>query len=41
MAATKPDTTRRELGVEQQNAIDCLVVGKGDQETAEAVGVAR
>lgn len=32
---------RRELSVEQQNAIDLLVTGKTDQEVAEAVGVAR
>ncbi len=39
--ATKPDTTRRELTVAQLSAIDLLVVGKTDQETAEAVGVTR
>lgn len=39
--ATKRDTPRRELSVEQLNAIDCLVVGKTDRETAETVGVGR
>jgi hypothetical protein len=38
---TKPDISRRELSVAQLNAIDLLVVGKTDQETAEAVGVTR
>ena len=40
-AATKPDETRRRLSLAQLNAIDCLVAGKNDQETAEAVGVSR
>jgi hypothetical protein len=39
--ATKPDVSRHELTVAQLNAIDLLVVGKTDQETAEAVGVTR
>ncbi len=39
--ATKPDTTRHELTVVQLNAVDLLVIGKTDQETAEAVGVTR
>jgi hypothetical protein len=39
--ATKPDITRHELTVAQLNAIDLLVSGKTDQETAEAVGVTR
>jgi hypothetical protein len=39
--ATKPDITRHELSVVQLNAIDLLVTGKTDQETAEAVGVTR
>ncbi|MFM8323090.1 MAG: hypothetical protein ACKOC5_19440 [Chloroflexota bacterium] len=30
-----------ELSIEQQNAIDLLITGKSDRETAEAVGVAR
>ncbi len=38
---TKADKTRHSLTVDQQNAIDCLVVGKTDQETADAVGVTR
>jgi len=38
---TKPDTTGRELSVEQRNAIDLLVTGTTDVETAEAVGVTR
>ncbi len=38
---TKPDITRHELTVVQLNAIDLLVTGKTDQETAEAVGVTR
>ncbi len=36
----KPDKTRR-LTVEQENAIDLLIQGQNDRETAEAVGVAR
>jgi hypothetical protein len=39
--ATKPDITRHELSVVQLNAVDLLVTGKTDQETAEAVGVTR
>ncbi len=41
---TKPDKTRhltRELSVEQRNAIDLLVTGKTDAETAAVVGVSR
>ncbi len=38
---TKPDITRHELTVVQLNAVDLLVTGKTDQETAEAVGVTR
>jgi len=38
---TKPDITGRELSIDQQNAVDLLVVGKTDQATAEAVGVTR
>jgi hypothetical protein len=38
---TKPDITRRELSIDQQNAVDLLIVGKTDQATAEAVGVTR
>lgn len=38
----KPDKTRQlELTVEQQNAIELLVMGKSDRETAEACGVTR
>jgi len=39
--ATKPDTTRHALTVAQLNAVDLLVTGKTDQETAAAVGVTR
>jgi DNA-binding NarL/FixJ family response regulator len=39
--ATKPDKTRHELSVEQQNAIDLLTTGQTDQAVAEAVGVTR
>jgi hypothetical protein len=39
--ATKPDVSRHEFTVAQLNAIDLLVTGKTDQETAEAVGVTR
>ncbi len=39
--ATKPDKTRRELSVEQRNAIDLLVLGKTDREVADAVGASR
>jgi hypothetical protein len=39
--ATKPDRTGQELSVAQLNAVDLLVVGKTDQEAAEAVGVTR
>jgi hypothetical protein len=38
---TKPDISRRALSVAQLNAIDCLVTGKNDLETAELVGVSR
>lgn len=31
----------RQLKTKQKNAVDCLVQGKSDQETADAVGVAR
>ncbi len=37
----KSDIIGRELSVDQQNAIDLLIVGKTDRETAEAVGVTR
>ena len=37
--AAKPDRSR--LSVEQENAIDLLIQGKTDRETAEAVGVTR
>lgn len=39
--ATKADETRHVLSVAQLNAVDLLVVGKTDQEAAEAVGVTR
>jgi hypothetical protein len=39
--ATKLDITRRELTVSQENALDCLVGGMSDQETADAVGTSR
>jgi hypothetical protein len=39
--ATKPDTTRHALTIQQLNAIDLLATGKTDQETAEPVGVTR
>jgi hypothetical protein len=38
---TKPDITGRALTIDQQNAVDLLIVGKTDQATAEAVGVTR
>ncbi len=38
---TKPDITRQALSVEQENAIDLLVGGTSDRETAAAVGVSR
>ena len=38
---TKPDKTRHELSIEQQNAIDLLTTGQTDQAVAEAVGVTR
>jgi len=38
---TKADTIRHALSVEQENAIDLLVAGTSDRETAEAVGVSR
>jgi hypothetical protein len=31
----------KELSIEQRNAIDLLIVGKSDQETADAIGVTR
>ena len=31
----------RQLSIQQQNAIDLLVQGKSDRETAEAIGVSR
>jgi hypothetical protein len=31
----------RELSIEQRNAIDLLIVGKSDQETADTIGVTR
>ena len=31
----------RQLSIKQQNAIDLLVQGKSDRETAEAIGVSR
>jgi hypothetical protein len=31
----------KDLSIEQRNAIDLLIVGKSDQETADAIGVAR
>ncbi len=37
----KPDKERQSLSIEQQNAIDMLVLGKSDREVAEAVGVSR
>jgi len=37
---TKPDKTGQ-LSIEQQNAIDLLIQGKSDRETAELVGVTR
>jgi len=39
--ATKPDESRHVLTIQQLNGIEQLVVGKTDQETAEAVGVTR
>jgi transcriptional regulator with XRE-family HTH domain len=36
----KVDKTRQ-LSIQQQNAIDLLVQGKSDRETAEAIGVSR
>ncbi len=39
---TKDDKTRHEnVSVTQLSAVECLVAGKNDRETAEAVGVAR
>jgi hypothetical protein len=38
---TKPDITRHELTMAQLNAVDLLVTGATDHETAEAVGVTR
>ncbi len=39
--ATNGYNRDRELSIEQQSAIDLLVLGKSDQETADAVGVHR
>ena len=39
--ATKSYNSGRELTIEQQRAIDELVLGKSDQEVADAVGVHR
>jgi hypothetical protein len=38
---TQQKPTFRALSIEQQNAIDMLILGRGDQETATAVGVDR
>jgi hypothetical protein len=38
---TKPDRTGQELSIAQLNAVDLLVTGKTEQETAEVVGVTR
>jgi Homeodomain-like domain len=40
---TKANKTQRlrELSIEQRNAIDLLIVGKTDQETADTIGVSR
>jgi len=40
---TKYDNSRQEptLSIEQENAIDLLIIGKSDGETAKMVGVAR
>lgn len=38
----KPDKTlHSELSIEQQNAVELLITGKSDRETAEACGVTR
>ncbi len=39
--ATKSYNSDRELTIEQQRAIDELVLGKSDQEVAESIGVHR
>lgn len=39
--ATKVDKIRRDLSVDQRNAIDLLVLGKTDQEVADVAGVSR
>jgi hypothetical protein len=43
MKAAKPGKTwqPKELSIEQRNAIDLLIVGKSDQDVADAIGVAR
>src|SRR5262245_41135371 len=43
MKAAKPGKTwqPKALSIEQRNAIDLLIVGKSDQETADAIGVTR
>jgi hypothetical protein len=46
MAKASPDNSQQKptfkpLSIEQQNAIDLLILGKSDQETADAVGVDR
>ena len=38
---TKPDKSGHALSVEQENAIDLLVLGRTDRDVAEAVGVTR
>jgi DNA-binding CsgD family transcriptional regulator len=39
---TDPDNGRHNrLTIKQQNAVDCLILGKSDQETADIVGVTR
>ena len=37
----KPTFTPKPLSIEQRNAIDLLILGKTDQETADTVGVSR
>jgi hypothetical protein len=37
----KPTFTPKPLSIEQRNAIDLLILGKTDQETADRVGVSR
>ena len=38
--ATKAHIQPKPLSIEQHNAIDLLIIGKTDQETADTVGVA-